>query len=111
MAGVMGEGVREGLAGEGGEGEILEYVLEVPIGSLGRIRTTNDQWRGAYALLGAPTLHHLVQQGNHLGDIRWSLNNEMEGASGGVYWVGPVDLAPALEGIDGLGGGGDRSCY
>ncbi|KAF0151033.1 MAG: hypothetical protein FD189_2594, partial [Elusimicrobia bacterium] len=108
VAGLMGEGVREGLPGKGREVEVPEYVLEVPIGAAGPLRTTNDQWGGASALLGTPPLHHLVQQGYHLGDIRWSLNNEVKGASGGVYRVGPVDLAHALVRMDGLGGMGSQ---
>ena len=104
----MGEGIREGLAGEGREIEVSIYVLEVPVGALGPLRTANDQWGGLGAVVGAPPLHHLVQEGNHLGDIRWSLNDEMEGASGGVYCVSPVDLTHALEGMDGLGGMGSQ---
>ena len=73
--------------------------------------STQDRQRpvgGAYALVGTPTLHHFVQQGDHLGDIRWSLDNEMEWARGAVYWVGAVDLAHALEGMDGAGGRGSQ---
>ena len=44
-----------------------------------------------------------MQLGDHLGDIRRALNDEMEWASGGVYWVRPVDFADALEGMDGAG--------
>ena len=43
LAGVMGEVVREGLTGEGMQIEVVEYVLEVLIGSLGPLRTANDQ--------------------------------------------------------------------
>ena len=49
----MGEGVREGLTGEGRDVQIREYVLEVPIGSLGPLRTANDQW-GAFTPSSVP---------------------------------------------------------
>ena len=61
VAGVMGEGVREGLTREGREVEVLVYILEVSIGALGPLRTTDDQWGGLCAVLGTPPLHHLVQ--------------------------------------------------
>ena len=58
---------------------------------------------GAYPLVGAATLPHLVQLCDHLGDISWAVNDEMDWAGVVVYQVSPVDLLNALERVDGAG--------
>ena len=101
VAGVVGEGIREGLTGKGREFEILEEFLEVPLSSLGPPRTSNDHWWSVYTLVGASKLLHLSPQGYHLGDISRTVNDEVECARGDVLWVCPVDIANASDGMGG----------
>ena len=106
LAGVMREGVREGLAAEGRHVQVLKDVCDMIIGPVGPARYANYEWRGPpFTFDGAPCLHDLQQESNHDGDIGAALNDEVQWASRDVYRVASVDFANVLERVGSMGRG------
>ena len=73
---MVGEAVPEGFTRRWQGAEVLENVIEVPIGPLGPLRITKNQW-GAFGPILTPMLHNFLQHGYHLGNISGAVNDEV----------------------------------
>ena len=100
---VVRYGIREGIARVVGHAQVVEHVGDVLIGPLHSSRPTNHS--GFLAFDHAPFVHDFLQGGVDEWDISWTINNELNMASAGVYMVAPEDLPDALERVGCMGRG------